>query len=212
MGYRDYNYSGNARFYNLETFFSGYSRVPRRLVNVFMKAVKGIDPNLSVLDFGCGTGRLTTAFLSVQEQLDITGMEPCRAMLDKYEAKFGDICDVKQGGYDRWSKEIKCTDSKYDVVASAGVLDHIGLDEDLAKEFMRITKPGGYLVLGYERNTKEDVPERIKKIGTYYKKLPDRYVQDILEQSGARVLLQEKMIGYVRPRVAKTGIVIAQKL
>lgn len=106
-----------------------------------------------VLDFGCGAGRLSNALAAHFDE--VVGVDISEPMLE--EARRLD----RSGG--RITFELnerpdlsRFEDDSFDMVYTDLVLQHLppGLAEGYVREFARVTRPGGVLVLG--------VPERVR--------------------------------------------------
>ena len=202
-------YDITAPVYNKLTAITGYARAPRRLVRAFQKVAGRLEGDINVLDFGCGTGRVTDAFLQKMPEAKVTGMEPCEAMMRIYRKAFGDKCKTIADGYDRYDG-LPCKNNQYDVVISSGVFDHLEITPRLMREFMRVVKPGGYMAFTFERKVWGKDNYEDYHNGRYYRHRQE-YVRECLEDAGAMVKHQERMVGYIYPHVARFGICIAQK-
>lgn len=204
-----YHYEGTAPNYDWITRVSGYDRVPIRLASVFQQAA-GFTPAMKVLDFGCGTGKLTQAIFDAGAVVDITGLEPCRAMAVQFDRRFHDHPHVKlqRGGY---TDRLPLSDQAYDAVLAAGVFDHIKITSGVMKEFMRVIKPGGFLAFTYERHSRLFPQDQIYwSAGATYSH-QDSYVKNALETAGAKVLEHQRLFGYFYFHLARMGLFVVQK-
>lgn len=204
-----YHYEGTAPNYDQITRVSGYDRVPVRLVSVFQQAVSFM-PAMKVLDFGCGTGKLAQAICDTGADVEITGLEPCRAMAVQFDRRFRHHPHVtlQRGGY---TDHLPLPDQEFDAVLSAGVFDHIKITPRVMKEFMRVIKPGGFLAFTYERHSRLLPKDHIYwGAGATYSH-QDSYVKACLEQTGAQVLQHQRMFGYFYYHLARMGLFVAQK-
>ncbi|QQG36073.1 MAG: class I SAM-dependent methyltransferase [Micavibrio aeruginosavorus] len=204
-----YQYDGTAPDYDQITRLSGYDRVPPRLVAAFQQAA-GLTPAMRVLDFGCGTGKLTQAICDTGAAVDITGLEPCLAMAEQFTKRFQGRRNItfKRGGY---TDRLPLPDADFNAVLSSGVFDHIRITPDVMKEFMRVIKPRGYLAFTYERHSRLFPFAHMRWGGGAIYSHQDSHVQDCLEQAGAKILKHERLFGYFYFHLARMGLFVAQK-
>lgn len=204
-----YQYQGMADEYDRITRVSGYNRVPPRLVSVFQQAA-GFTPDMKVLDFGCGTGKLSQAIFDAGAQVDITGMEPCREMADRFSQRFENNPHVtlQDGGY---RNRLMLEDESFDAVLSSGVFDHIKITPDVMKEFMRVLKPKGFLAFTYERHSRLFPSPQISWLNENFYSHKDSYVKQCLEDAGAKVVEHQRLFGYFYYHLARMGLFVAQK-
>ena len=107
----------------------------------------GITPPLRVLDLGCGDG--TTALPLARAGAEVTGIDIARnlveagnkraaaAGLGKLKFQEGDACNLEG-----------VTDHSFDLVVSIFGAMFAPKPLDVAKEMVRVTKPGGRIVMG----------------------------------------------------------------
>ena len=207
-----------APWYEFGTGLNGFWRVPRRLVSAFEKVAGPIPPGASIMDFGCGTGRLSRALLKAQPNVTILGVEPGEKMAAVYRDNLANRsqCELVVGGLDA-DVSFSAKDS-FDLVASAGVFDHIDLRKTPAfKNLLDVIKPGGHLAFSYERNP-DGTPYELRR-GIYHR-YSDDVIHAALRQSGAAVRYKEDMVGFIRttgisegklPQLSHYGLVVARK-
>jgi ubiquinone/menaquinone biosynthesis C-methylase UbiE len=111
--------------------------------------VKGLDvgPGLRVLDLGCGDG--TTALPLAQAGAEVVGIDIARNLLEaatkraqqagltRLRFQEGDACDL-QG----------VADNSFDLTISMFGAMFAPKPFDVAREMVRVTKPGGRIVMG----------------------------------------------------------------
>lgn len=210
-------YDEVASQYNALTAISGYRRTPFRLVATYQNVAGPLQSGMEVLDFGCGTGRLSAAFFQANPDLDITGMEPCDAMSKRALRRFAANDNLRQN-FELVSAPYSYTrlpfaDNSFDVVASTGVFDHIRINGNVMNDFMAVVRPGGHFAFTYERkpNWAPFGPRSISYLDGDLIKHKDAYVADSVREAGGIIKHQSDAIGYVIPRFARFGMIIAQK-
>jgi len=94
-----------------------------------------------VADFGCGTGVLIADISRHFPTCRITGLEVSPDQLRQAEMRLGDVetvtlkqCDVSTSG---------CADHSFDMVYCRYLLEHVIDPVAVAREMMRVTRPGG---------------------------------------------------------------------
>lgn len=100
----------------------------------------------SVLDFGCGPGRLSQAFAAHFDE--VTGVDVAPSMIElarSYATASGSRCQFAVNAKPDLSM---FSGSKFDVVYSSLVLQHMppDLSRSYMAEFMRVVQPGGVAV------------------------------------------------------------------
>jgi len=107
----------------------------------------GITPPLKVLDLGCGDG--TTAVPLAQAGAEVTGIDIARnlveagnkraaaAGLSRLKFQEGDACDLEG-----------VADHSFDLTVSVFGAMFAPKPFDVAKEMVRVTKPGGRIIMG----------------------------------------------------------------
>jgi SAM-dependent methyltransferase len=94
----------------------------------------------NVLEVGCGTGLILRQVAAVSESA--VGIDISPGMLEKARERG---LDVREADVIRLPFE----DEAFDVVYSFKVLAHVERSQDALREMIRVTKPGGTLVLEY---------------------------------------------------------------
>lgn len=202
-------YRNTAPDYEAITKWSGYDRVPPRLMLAFKRAT-ALTPGMRILDFGCGTGKVTQAVVDTNIPVEVTGLEPCFGMAKQYRERFTGNPRVKlqRGGY---TDHLPLPDETFDVVLSSGVFDHIMITPNVLNEFMRVVKPEGFLAFTYRRHTALFSTDILKWGKTSYSH-QDSYVRDCLIEANASVKRHDTMFGYLSVPLVRMGIFVAQKL
>lgn len=91
-----------------------------------------------VLDVGCGVGMYTSAFLRSTPQVLGIEVEFARAVEARTRA---------QGVAQAVGEGLPFADASFDVVFSHEVLEHVADDAACAREMVRVTRPGGRIVI-----------------------------------------------------------------
>ena len=163
-------------------YFRDFVRSSDRTIDDFGEALAGVGRSLasfrSVLDFGCGCGRVTLAArgrLAPDAALCGTDIDPeavewCRAHYS------GAACFVTNGEL----PPLPFHDTSYDLVYSVSVFTHLPEEMQLAwlGELRRVTRPGGFLLLSFHGESYQHcVPaadrEAYRRSGFYYLRVGD---------------------------------------
>lgn len=102
----------------------------------------GLPPGARLLDAGCGTGGLLARLSGMPLRLELNGLE--------YDAEAAALTRDKTGLAVQVGSvnALPYRETAFDIVVSADVLSHAGVDEAAAlAEFLRCLKPGGRLLL-----------------------------------------------------------------
>src|SRR5437870_8541975 len=127
----------------------------------------GVSAGLDVLDLGCGDG--TTALPAAQLGADVLGVDIAsnlvaagnaraqQAGLDNLAFQEGDACDLHE-----------LTDERFDLVVSIFGAMFAPKPFDVAKEMVRVTRPGGRIVMGNWIPNDPTLVAQILKISSSY--------------------------------------------
>ncbi len=161
----------------------------------------GITKGLKVLDLGCGDG--TTALPAAKLGADVLGVDIARNLVEAgnkraveqglTNLKFqeGDACDLH---------ELK--DQSFDLVVSIFGAMFAPKSFDVAKEMVRVTRPGGRIVMGnWIPNDPTLVAQILKISSAYSPPPPEGFVSpmtwgvesNVIERFGAAGIAQEKI-------------------
>ncbi|MBL8547600.1 MAG: methyltransferase domain-containing protein [Hyphomonadaceae bacterium] len=107
----------------------------------------GVKPGMKVLDLGCGDG--TTALPSAQRGADVLGVDIAANLVAAGDAraKAAGLTNVRFQEGDACNLE-GLADNSFDLVVSIFGAMFAPKPFDVAKEMVRVTKPGGRIVMG----------------------------------------------------------------
>lgn len=97
----------------------------------------------AVLDAGCGTGGLIRRLAATRPEWHWTGVDLSPLALELARGRCGANADFHQAPV----TALPSADAQFDAVVSADVLYHVEDDEAALREFFRVLRPGGAVVL-----------------------------------------------------------------
>lgn len=116
-------------------------RVKRaKQISDFIKRIININPNNVMLEFGCGTGLITSNFINNVSK--IIGYDQSENMLDVFNSKFIDMKDKVIG-----TDNLIGLDSKVDIVISSMVFHHIIDISQAINDIRNIMNAQGELII-----------------------------------------------------------------
>jgi SAM-dependent methyltransferase len=136
----------------------------------------GITPGLKVLDLGCGDG--TTALPAARRGADVLGVDIARNLVDaanrRAEAEGLTTCRFQHGDATNLSD---LADRRFDLVVSIFGAMFAPKPFDVAKEMVRVTRPGGRVVMGnWIPNDPTLVAQVLKISAAYSPPPPDGFI------------------------------------
>jgi len=183
--------------------FTQLARTMRRSGERFVASL-GIEPGMKVLDVGCGDG--TTAIPEAQAGADVLGVDIARnlveagnerakaAGLSNIRFEQGDACDL-QG----------VADKSMDLVVSVFGAMFAPKPFDVARQLVRVTRPGGRIVMGnWIPNDPTLVAQILKISAAYSPPPPEGFVSPMLWGVEAQVLERFMEAGVAPSAVACT--------
>lgn len=130
-------------FYDPLYRLMGIAKLHRPLVDQ-----AGIQPGHRVLEIGCGTGNLALLVKSLQQDVEVVGLDPDPEALARARRKSERkaLSILFNRGF---AEELPYADASFDRVLSAFMFHHLGPDEKEAtlREVRRVLEPGGSLHL-----------------------------------------------------------------
>src|SRR5687767_4152360 len=131
----------------------------------------GITPGMKVLDLGCGDG--TTAVPAARLGADVVGVDIARNLVDagntRAQAEGLTHCRFQQGDATNLSE---LADRSFDLVVSIFGAMFAPKPFDVAKEMVRVTRPGGRIVMGNWIPNDPTLVAQILKISSAYSPPP----------------------------------------
>lgn len=133
----------------------GQGKIGRRLLDGYFRAVAdlvsqskvGSSGSALAIEIGCGEGFSTKRLAALlPASVELEASEYVAHMIDKAQANNPGMTVTEESVY-----ELHHADNSYDLVFLLEVLEHLDFPDKGLHELMRITKPGGYMVLGVPR-------------------------------------------------------------
>ena len=120
--------------------------------------------NPRILDVGCGSG-VPTVELAKLSGGEVTGIDIDQSCIDDFNRKIREehLSDRVEA-FNISLAAMKFPDETFDIVWSEGVVGNIGFETSL-KEWRRLLKRDGYLVIHYQVSRVADVLPRIPQLG-----------------------------------------------
>ena len=143
----------------LEQVRAGFLKYTRK---AFLKLPRLENPR--ILDIGCGSG-VPTIELAKLSGGEVTGIDIDQSCIDDFNRKIKEenLAD-RVKAVNLSLSEMKFPDETFDVVWSEGVVGNIGFKTSL-KEWRRLLKHNGYLVIHYQVSRVADVLPRMSQLG-----------------------------------------------
>jgi SAM-dependent methyltransferase len=103
----------------------------------------GLGRGATVLDAGCGTGGLIRRLAGERPEWKWTGVDLSRIACGIARQRAGATVEICEASVER----LPFGDGAFDAIVSADVLYHVDDDAGALREFFRVLKPGGVVVL-----------------------------------------------------------------
>ncbi len=140
----------------------------------------GVQPGLAVLDLGCGDG--TTALPAARLGADVIGVDIARNLVDEgnRRAKDAGLSNLQFRHGDATAL-VEQADKSFDLVVSIFGAMFAPKPQDVAKEMVRVTRPGGRIVMGnWIPNDPTLVAQILKISASYTPPPPEGFVSPML--------------------------------
>ncbi len=173
----------------------------RRALSTAVKLIRTNSAPLTALDYGCGTGNLTSHLISAG--IHTTSADVSDAFLNIIERNFAETGlskTLKVNGTDLSNVKDAC----FDLVATYSVLHHVPDYLRIVAEMCRVLKPGGVIYIDHE--VTESYFDRPKQYVDFLKKAKprinfNRYLRLLLDVKGYVHILRR----IINPRYKREG-------
>lgn len=126
-----------------QKLIDGYFAAVKRLLRPLLKNKKKIN----ALEIGCGEGYSTKRLRDMLPiNVELEASEFVKAQISAAKKLNPGLLITAESVYD-----LKRSDNSLDIVFLLEVLEHLDYPEKALKEISRVTRPGGYLILGVPR-------------------------------------------------------------
>ena len=162
----------------------------------------GITPGLRVLDLGCGAG--TTALPAAQRGAQVLGVDIARNLVEAGNRRARELglanCRFQHGDA---SNLHALPDRSFDLVVSVFGAMFAPKPFDVAKEMVRVTKPGGRIVMGnWIPNDPTLVAQILKIAAAYMPPPPERFVSPMSWGIESNVIERFQTAGVTRAKIS----------
>ena len=141
----------------------GYIAVSRRSSTSAVTTVEqfirhaGIRPGSRVLDLGCGHGRITELLVRRVPDLQVTGIDLTRELLEEFLVEPGtNGCTLRLVHADMDADGLPFGDGEFDLAVSSRVFHYLTRPVETLREARRVVRPGGSVLVA--------VPNRLNPV------------------------------------------------
>lgn len=165
----------------VETYAKYRPGYPAEIVDL-LKSECGLTPDSVVADIGSGTGKSFEMFLA--NGIVVFGVEPNAAMREVAERLFKD--EPRFRSIDGSAEATTLRDSSVDVIVAGQAFHWFDLPKT-REEWVRILKPGGWVVLMWNARELQTTPflhdyeQLLLEFGTDYKDIRHEKAEDVIE-------------------------------
>jgi len=131
----------------------GQGKIGKRLLDNYFRSVEkllketDIDGVEQAIEIGCGEGFSTIRLKNMlPEKTTLSASEYVAQLVPKAQKRNPQVRVIQESVYETTHK-----DNSFDLVFLLEVLEHLDYPDIALQELKRITKPGGYLILGVPR-------------------------------------------------------------
>lgn len=128
-----------ARLYNDGSRVAHFFNMRVRRVLERLKEVEGGD----VLDVGCGPGPMVESL--IEKGMRYHGVDISQGMIAECRRRFSSLAEARFEVGDARRLDYPC--GRFDVVLCLGMLEYVPEENSAVREFVRVLKPGGVLIL-----------------------------------------------------------------
>jgi ubiquinone/menaquinone biosynthesis C-methylase UbiE len=176
-----------------------FDPVHREVLNQIAR-MKGEQGPASLLDVGCGTGRLLRKVQARWPDTQLIGVDLAKGMIE-VARRLAPGVEFRVGG----AETLTFPDAAIDVALSTISFHHWNDPASGISNISRMLRPGGIFCLAdivlpvsYARFYQEVNPRGLSIFLQHYRKISPDAVRDLFTQSGLRVKLQRRMrVGFV---------------
>jgi demethylmenaquinone methyltransferase/2-methoxy-6-polyprenyl-1,4-benzoquinol methylase len=164
-----------------------------------------LSPDDRVLDVGCGTGFATEGLL--EEVDEVHGLDQSAHQLEKAYAKFGKRGRVRFHLGD--AERLPFEDDSFDVVWSSGSIEYWPDPVATLREFRRVVKPGGQVLVVGPNEPSEPVRKRLANAMMLF--YTEERAQEMFEEAGFVDVRHRLMGPEYQPTIAITTVARAPR-
>lgn len=181
--------------YNTIAFQYALTRQPQNYIGLGLMSELPLQTELSVLDFGCGTGNYIK-LLSQLTNWKLYGIDASDNMLD-YARKRNASSLIKKGT----DSKIPFKNNMFDYVYMVDVIHHIDNINQMFKEFSRVSKENSILCICTENETQ-------RKEKFWYQYFPSAFNIDNLRFYSAKQIIKTALDnGYILKSIQENNII-----
>jgi ubiquinone/menaquinone biosynthesis C-methylase UbiE len=118
----------------------------RREVSNLLARSAHLPAGAKVLDLGAGKGEDIPLLASIYPDADILALDAAREDLEAFDARFGEMANVRSEWADI-TQRLALDDASVDLVYCSEVMEHIPAPTALFAEIHRVLKPGCYFLM-----------------------------------------------------------------
>jgi len=179
-----------AKIYDLGFVLTGLSAIHRRVLRLIELA-----PNQSLLDIGCGTGRVLKALAAKKiDGVSLAGIDPSPDMLDLAAKDSNLKLKIAYGS------DLPFGNETFDWVISVLVAHHMPVDEKekMVDETVRVLKPGGRFLVSDLGRPEGFFSRLLAAVSNHsYAKGNMEVMERKINERGLRLIRRDRSFGYI---------------